>query len=179
MGLAPRSLCGYATFGEVDATETMGESEQDQIDADLRSAVRSALRGRAEQGVAAIEAAQRLRRTFHAELAAALEPRLNTHLQSLPQHSCDDKRRIATWTNGALRELGLAIRCPVTGRAARLLADYRDDGSRESRFRLEVSGPDGRKKRSYTGTTLPHLSLRESPPREEGLTRWNEKGRSR
>ncbi len=104
---------------------------------------------------------------FRAQVASVLAPRLNAHLKTLPQDNYADKQALATWVNNELRQLGLAIRCPKTGKPATLVADSRGQGE-YARFRLDVRGDDGRHLRTMTSTTLPEFELIEDEPRREG-----------
>lgn len=71
-----------------------------------------------------------------AEIAKCLEDPLNAAINRAPQDSLEEKRSLATWVNGFLRGLGLAIRSPRTGRPGILTAAPGRDEYRESRFRI-------------------------------------------
>jgi HEAT repeats len=103
------------------------------------------------------------------EIAARLTPILNAHLRRNMPETYTQKQAITSWVNAELRELGLAIRCPKTGRPAILITDIRGGDEEISRIRLEVQDEAGRRHRTFTGSTLPELELMEAAPRHEGL----------
>lgn len=111
------------------------------------------------------------------EVAARLEPAMGRHLKDLPQDTYEERQSLASWVNGTLRELGLAIRCPKTGKPAILVADRRGGDDESVRMRLEVRAEDGRRIRTFTSNDLPTLRLMQDVPRPEGLAR--RVGRSR
>jgi HEAT repeat protein len=118
----------------------------------------------------AAEAAKEFFSLGKQEFAQRLTPLLNTHLRRAPQDTYIEKQAIASWVNAELRALGLAIRCPKTGRPAILIADIRSGGAETSRFRLEVVNENGRRERTFTTAhNLPELELIEDSPRLEGL----------
>jgi hypothetical protein len=140
--------------------------------ANWRSTVRSVMAclptGYADAG----PAASAMRRIFHEELAAALEPRLNAHLKTMAHDTYADKKALASWVNNELHYVqGLTIRCPRTDLPAILVTDIRDAETQASRFRLEVRSPDGRASKTYSSAKLPELKLMEDPPRNESLSR--------
>jgi hypothetical protein len=109
---------------------------------------------------------------FLAELAAALQPRLNEHILTLPQDSLDDKQNTATWINRELREKRLSVQCPRKQTPGILLADTRNGEHREdTRFRLRTHDPDGRPLLTCTWRSLPDLELMPAPLRRESLSR--------
>jgi hypothetical protein len=121
-----------------------------------------------QQASAAVRA---LRHQFHEEMAAALAPRLNAYLKTLPHETLADKQAVATWVNNELHQLGLTIRCPKTGNAAILFADFKNPEHEDiSRYRIESKDARGKKIRS-TSRELPELELMEDPPRREALSR--------
>lgn len=101
------------------------------------------------------------------EMAATLQPRLTKHLSQIPQETYVQKQAVASWVNHELRSLGLAIRCPKTGKPAILVADLRGDDDSGSRFRLEIRADDGRRTRTYSSKELPALDLMADAVREE------------
>jgi hypothetical protein len=106
------------------------------------------------------------------EMAERLSGPLSAKVHRMPQETYEQKKSIASWVNSTLREVGLAIRCPKTGRPAILIADIRNSPEDSSRFRLEITDEDGRKVRTWTGSNLTdlELELREDEPRKEGPT---------
>lgn len=111
----------------------------------------------------------------HARLAALLQPALQDHLQTCPQATLAEKRALASWVNGQLHELGLAVRCPVTGRPAHFLVDRRDTTTDYCRFRLEVTADDGRKRRTLSSARLPTIELMKAGPRKESFAKWTDR----
>jgi hypothetical protein len=109
---------------------------------------------------------------FLSELAAALQPRLNTYILTLPQDSLEDKQNTATWINRELREKKLSIRCPRSQAPGILLADTKDgEHSDDTRFRLRTHDKDGRRLATCTWRSLPELELMPAPLRRESLSR--------
>jgi len=110
-----------------------------------------------------------LRREFHTTIAQILEPKLQTHLALLPVDTYDDKRRLASWTNGQLNSLGLALR-DRDGLPSILIADTGATYA-ISRFRL-LSKLEG--KRHVTGTwrKLPSIELMAADLRLEAFSTW-------
>ncbi len=116
--------------------------------------------------------ATELRHVFHEQLAAAIQPRLNDHLQRQPQKSLEEKQALASWVNAELRHLGLTMRCPQTSQPATLIADYKTaEEAHVSRFRIQSNHPDGKRVRSNRSASVPFLELMEDPPRRESLAR--------
>jgi len=120
---------------------------------------------------------QELSHEFRTEVARQLGPAMNAHLKKMPQDSYAEKQALASWVNGQLRALGLAIKCPKTGRPANLVADIKQAGSDVSRFRLEIRDERGKKTRTFASRELPELELMEDEPRQEPLLKWSERVR--
>jgi len=100
-------------------------------------------------------------------IAQSMEPLLNEHMARLPQASCSEKQALAKWVNAELRELGLAIRCPKTGTPAYLMGSpvLPDQAGR---FQLEIRQENsGRRHRTLSSVTLPHLTLMAEDPRRK------------
>ena len=112
-----------------------------------------------------------------AEVAARLGPVLSRELAAMPHESYKEKQAAASWINGELRQLGLAIRCPKTHRPAILVADVQGGGHDTSRFRLEIRDEEGHKKRTFTSQKPPELELMEDAPRQEPIAKWSERAR--
>ena len=93
-------------------------------------------------------------------LSSQTESRLNGYLKTAPKGTLADKRALASRVNRDLRELGLAIRCPVTGGESILLADARDVHDEEGgRFRIEHRDDSGRKYRTAISSDELNLQL--------------------
>jgi hypothetical protein len=115
-----------------------------------------------------------LSHAFRNELAEAFEGHLNTYIQTLPQQTYQERKVIASFVNEELRELGLAIKCPRSGRPAILIADVKNSTDGTGRFRLESRNDGGHKYRTRTSSKLFALNLIEDSPRKEGMARWTQ-----
>ena len=131
-----------------------------------------------DYGASSGEAAE-LTHAFRTTVAAALQPRFNAHITSMPKDSIADKSALASWVNHELHQLGLAIRCPRTGGPAILTADTRTPEDDAGRFRLEVRGVSPRRIRTLTSVQLFELEIMEDVPRQEGGARWQRKTETR
>jgi hypothetical protein len=89
------------------------------------------------------------------ELAARLAPRLAVQARAMPHGTYAEKQELAKWVNGQLRQLGLAVRCPKTGRAAILVADH---GPNPEKGRFQVQTVHDRK-RTLSSVELPEFAL--------------------
>lgn len=100
------------------------------------------------------------RDAFHRELARALQPTLNSWLNSqLTGDSPAAYRELATRCNWQLHELGLAFRDPNSGQPCKLHVDTRKDRLDEPRFQLHRRDDHGRPHRPLTSRRLPVLTL--------------------
>jgi hypothetical protein len=99
------------------------------------------------------------------ELAARLGPALAVHLKTLSQGTYAEKQDLAKWVNGQLRQLGLAVRCPKTNRAAILLADH---GPNPEKGRFQVQTVHDRK-RTLSSVELPEFGLMPADLRQDHL----------
>jgi hypothetical protein len=98
----------------------------------------------------------------------------NAYLQSSPQRTVDEKRQLSREANDKLRTLGLAIRCPRTGRAAWLLADA--GGGPGGRFQLSLASQVPKRRKTVSFAALPSLTLVPRPERQEPFLRpWTER----
>lgn len=121
-----------------------------------------------------VDSLKELEHEYRLAVAKRLQPLLNQELQVQPKDSYAEKQSIASWVNRRLKEIGLAIKCPKTGRPANLFADIKQAGSEISRFRLEIRDEKGHKVRTYNSRSLPELELVEDEPRREPLVKWSE-----
>ncbi len=121
---------------------------------------------------AAVWAAQ-ITQAFRDRMAEVLQPRLKSHLTSMPADSLEEKRNLATWVNGELHKLGMTIRCPKTGRPAVLYADFQDaEHETVTRFRTTTSSADSRgSRRTTVSQDLPTLDIMPTPVRPERFSR--------
>jgi len=115
------------------------------------------------------------RHSFQAELAHALQARLNEHIKTAPQDSYEEQHLLATWINRELRLLGLAIKDPKTGRPAIVVVDNQDAQHAKTRFRLQVRDGSGRQIKTLASTRMFDLALMEQYPREEGAASWTDR----
>src|ERR1700722_1637331 len=106
-----------------------------KTETDWLTPLQAALANLPEDYAAAYETIGQMRHAMLKELAAALEARINTYVQSLPQTTYAEKQEIAKKVNHDLRSLSLCLRCPATGGPAILAADFRDNEELNSRFR--------------------------------------------
>jgi len=117
--------------------------------------------------------ALRIRSMVAGEIAAAITDSINAEAAQRPQDSLAEKRELASWVNHELRQLGLALAFPGTGRPAILTATPgRRDADEGSRFRLEAKDERGRRVMSGSLSWAPKLEPIASPPRSEGGARY-------
>ncbi len=118
------------------------------------------------------ETAKRWNDAFRMELATAIEPALNAHVNTLPQKNLAEMRNVATSTNAAIKQLGFALRCPVSDKASWLIAET-NSGERPEpyRYRFQHQDETGRTRRHAPSLQLPHLILMPLPVRNESLAR--------
>src|SRR5665213_3834754 len=114
---------------------------------------------------------EELSAAFRWEIAEAMQRRLNAHLKTLPHETFEERKLIASFVNMELRELGLTIRCPKTGKPAILIADVKDAEHDKGRFRLQVCDEKGKNKRTVTCYGMIELELMPDAPRKEGMAR--------
>ncbi|WP_145027834.1 hypothetical protein [Caulifigura coniformis] len=82
-----------------------------------------------------VEQLRRAREVFYEAVASRFEEPLQKHLRSLAQDSYEEKKTLARWINGELRNLGLAVKCPKTGLDS-MLCVSRDRATSTGAFRL-------------------------------------------
>lgn len=140
--------------------------------------VADALRQLPQDYATCFEQLQQFQDRLRAEIAAAFQPILQQQAALLPLEAYADKQKIAVWVNSQLRELGLAIRCPQTGRPAILVADLRDAETQSSRFRLAIRDERGRQTKTISSKGLPELILMPDAPRRESRAMGPTAGRS-
>jgi hypothetical protein len=116
--------------------------------------------------------AKKLGELVKQHIADRFSPSLNAELKTRPQGTYDDKKSVCRWTNGILRELGLSIRCPKTGKPAILTADSRHPAI-QGRFRLKTEFDDGKDRTTESHVNLWPLDLMGAPPRKEPLADYN------
>jgi hypothetical protein len=155
--------------------EGLVASEGDSEKVDWEAALRAALAQLPQDYEERAKELMGMSHIFRAQLAASMEPSINTQIQSLPYETLDQKRSTAYWVNHELRQFGLSIRCPNTGRPAILVVDFPEGKPSASRFRLETRDENGKKMRKATSNTPFQLQLMEDVPRIEGTARWAER----
>jgi len=104
---------------------------------------------------------------FFGVLADRLAPSLNDHLTKLPQATPDNKKLIARTLNADLKALGLAIKCPRTGKPAMLHVDF-GVVAPKGRFRVELFD----RSRTMASQSLSRVELTRRPLRREALSEY-------
>ena len=99
---------------------------------------------------------------FREGLATRYGPELAAFLRSLPIDTLAQKRAAVRAVNIRVQSLGLAIRCPKTGLAARLVAHPGNHPDR-GRFQIELLG-DPPRRRTVSSPDVPPLELMPEPP---------------
>lgn len=97
-------------------------------------------------------------RLFFEECAHRLEPALNARIAQMPQATYEDKKELSKWINHEVRNLGLSVACPKTGRPAYITGHPGND-KRVGRFVFHALNPDGTRTTSLTVVRLPQLRL--------------------
>ena len=148
----------------------MGEGTG-KLNSAWRESVRSALKSLPAEYPAYVEAVEGLRHELLAEIAADLGPRMYQHFVKQPQRTLEEKRRIALQISHELKSLNLCVWNAVTQEPSALFADIGSDAldCGPSRFRLYALGTPGLRRTTFQ--KLPELTLIESPPRKESLSR--------
>ena len=94
---------------------------------------------------------------FQDLLAARLTPAFNAHIAEQPSQTLEQKQVLAQRVNAELRGVGLAIRCPRTGKPAILRGDHGGNPER-GRFQTCLVG-DSNFARTRSFAELIHLDL--------------------
>lgn len=110
-------------------------------------------------------------------VAALLQPALQEQADSMEIDTYAQKQAVSVWVNSQLRELGLALRCPQTGRPAILVADLRDAETQSSRFRFVIRDSKGRQTKTISSKQLPEMELMPDEPRQESRAKGPAAGR--
>ncbi len=111
------------------------------------------------------------------EVAVLLQPVLQEQAAAMPMDTYAEKQHVSMWVNSQLRELGLSIRCPHTGRPAILVADLRDAETQSSRFRYAIRDERGRQTKTVSSKQFPDLELMADEPRQESRAKGPAAGR--
>jgi anti-sigma factor RsiW len=113
-----------------------------------------------------------IRHAFHRHIASLLEEALNEQVTGMPQDTIEERKALTSWINAQVREIGLAVKCPVTKRPAALIVDRQNrDHPDITRFRFALRTEDGRSSHTAASRNLPRLELTEQRPRVESLAR--------
>jgi len=152
----------------------MSEREEPAAKSALRDAIRLEMDSAASYADAR-RAAARLREDFYDEVARGVAPHLNAAIAEMPCATLEERRKLATWCNAELRQLGLAIRCPTTSKPAIMVADSRE--MEHGRFRLQVRNERGDMMRTFTSSSTlpPAISLMQCRSRAEPFAREGQK----
>jgi hypothetical protein len=109
---------------------------------------------------------------------------LNEHARRMPGDTLEDKKNVAKYINGQLRQLGLALECPKTKCAATLTANPGHDPAR-GRYCISLVGSSNESRNTIQGLReLPPLHLIPRPERVESAadlwrkTRRNDEGKN-
>jgi hypothetical protein len=86
-------------------------------------------------------------------LAKRVAPILNQYLNKFSHDTLEQKQGVSRFVNLFLERLGLAIRCPRTGKASRLQAAYSRNRS-DSRYQLVNNSQDGRPKPTVSSSSI-------------------------
>lgn len=158
----------------------MNSGDQHKRQEEWVNGLRKVLREMPDDYCLAGDIAEQLRHLFHAELAEAIQPRLNAHLKQMPQSTLPERQALATWLHGQLHDrLGLAVRCPRTSHPALLITDRVYADKDYLRWRLHVTDPAGGSTKTYLSSKLPELDLMENPPRKETFSKGSRRERGR
>jgi hypothetical protein len=144
--------------------------DSNAIDAAREEAIESLLTGLPETYEERYKALQNIRHAFHSKIASALQPLFNEYVAGKPQDSADERQELAGWINQQLRDLGLALECPITKRPASLIVDRQDREHPEiTRFRYSLR--DAKSTHTASRRFLGELELMEQNPRIEPLSK--------
>ena len=102
---------------------------------------------------------------FTEMLARYFAPALNEYLSGADVSSIQKKQSLASRVNEDLRNLGLAVKCPLTGSPASLVGQNTNNVG-DGRFRMEALGR-GPKRLTMTTKKLPYLELVKRPPKHD------------
>jgi len=108
------------------------------------------------------------------EVAGQVLATLKNRLLSMPHETYDDKKKLTAWVNAELGRVGLAVKCPSTGRPSILVAG--SSRSTESRILVQHKGDNGKSVRSFStkelATLLDKLELMPPDPEKSRWGRW-------
>ncbi len=138
-----------------------GERDSESVEA-LRVAMRAMLATPTGEYRDVRRSAERATLVLREEIATAVQETINAHMSRLASATYSNKKVMAADVTEELRNLGLAIRCPRTGRACSLQAHPGRDHD-VGRFRLEYADESGQRHHPMTSVELPALTVMPLP----------------
>jgi len=133
----------------------------------LRRVLRALIDQLPQDYAARYEALARVQACCREACARGLEPSINERMAgsaATAGEAVDGMRAIARWINHDAAELGLAIRCPQSSRAATLAADTaRTSRGSAGRFRLQVHDDEGGRHWTLYSAQPPKIQLMARP----------------
>jgi hypothetical protein len=109
---------------------------------------------------------------FRHALRNQLEPALNAHLQAVSQESNESKKQSIDSVRDQLTELGLAVRCPVTGEPGNLYAIAPSKKSPSVQFWIKPKNRTSPTVCRVDLNALLPVELVDASPRVEGFAKW-------
>lgn len=123
------------------------------------------------------ETLREARAVFHECVAMRIEGPLRMKMQSTPHDSFVEKQNMASWVNGELRHLGLAVKCPNTGLDSTISVDH---GSNAVFGRFRLRPFEDSKRRTFSSVNVFPVELVPHFQRKEPLARnWADSAQSR
>jgi hypothetical protein len=101
-----------------------------------------------------------------------LKPALMKRIESMPQNSIEDRRKLTHWLSDELRPLGLVVQCPKTGRPS--LMYYHGERIGLGAFRFETVDEKNRRVDSFR-SQLPNLNFIPDTEQRSHLARYKRK----
>lgn len=149
----------YLKLLQPDATQLESERvPRPEIVDNFNHSVASKLADLPQDFAARREALRALHLAARSAIAESFEAALNREASERPQQTYEDKKALAKWVNAELRELGLTVRCPKTGRPA-FVRGHAGGTPGVGRFHLEITDERGVQQRTVTSVNLPYLNL--------------------
>jgi hypothetical protein len=100
-----------------------------------------------------------LREATQKFISRRLEEPINQEIARLPSQTYEQKKSLAKWVNGELRDFGLAVSCPKTGHAA-ILRGVQGRYLGVGRFNIQLlGGQDTGRQTTLVSKELPSLAL--------------------
>jgi hypothetical protein len=114
--------------------------------------------------------AEELTHLVRQEIIQRITKPFNDTMRQQPSATYEDKKETCKWANDRLRQLGLAIKCPMTGTPG-ILWGNRARQSDMGRFTVEASVADGERKPTRSFPKWIDLDLTEAVPRRVSWAR--------